>query len=138
MRDRAACGKPKSRTINSTSITQSWQIISIEITILIDSHDTFQYLSPLTLLDQLYTSQANGYLQVLSDQFSWSIYFENGKITYASHSVELFEQLERDLRRLGYKMTALLKDAFAQVQLGINGNTEQSIKNVNYSAYQHS
>ncbi|MBW4573705.1 MAG: response regulator [Aphanothece sp. CMT-3BRIN-NPC111] len=98
-----------------------------------DSHGTFQYLSPLALLDQLYTSQANGYLQVLSGQVSWSIYFENGKITYASHSVEPFERLERHLRRLGYKMTDFLKDAFAQVQLSINGNTEQSLKNVDYS-----
>ncbi len=98
-----------------------------------DNHGTFTgSLTPLSLLAEMSASQANGSLQVLSGGVAWYIYFEHGQITYATHSIEPLERLERNLRRLGYKITETLKESYAQVGQNYKNNPEELNKNLDY------
>lgn len=78
---------------------------------------TFTKLRPLSLLRQLSNCSDSTCLQVLSNSVSWSIYLEQGKITYATHSVEPFDRLERHLRRLSQQIPLLTNEVRVQVRL---------------------
>lgn len=78
---------------------------------------TFTKLRPLSLLRQLSNCSDSTCLQVLSNSVSWSIYLEQGKITYATHSVEPFDRLERHLRRLSQQIPLLTNEVRIQVRL---------------------
>ena len=78
---------------------------------------TFTKLRPLSLLRQLSNCSDSTCLQVLSNSVSWSIYLEQGKITYATHSVEPFDRLERHLRRLNQQIPLLTNEVRVQVRL---------------------
>ncbi len=77
----------------------------------------FTNLSPESLLRQLTTSADNSCLQAFSNSVSWSIYLEEGKIIYATHSVEPFDRLERHLRRLGQQIPVLTSEIRVQLRL---------------------
>ncbi|MBD2561689.1 MULTISPECIES: response regulator [Nostoc] len=77
----------------------------------------FTKLRPLSLLRQLSNCSDSTCLEALSNSVSWSIYLEQGKITYATHSVEPFDRLERHLRRLSHQIPLLTNDVRAQVRL---------------------
>lgn len=78
---------------------------------------TFTKLSPQGLLRQLINSSDSTCLQALSNSVSWSIYIEQGKITYATHSVEPFDRLERHLRRLSQQLPLLTSEIRVQLRL---------------------
>jgi len=61
---------------------------------------TFTVLRPQSLLKQLSNGVDTTCLQAFSNLVTWSIYIEQGTITYATNSVEPFDRLERHLRRL--------------------------------------
>ncbi|MEH2251200.1 response regulator [Nostoc sp.] len=77
----------------------------------------FTKLRPLSLLRQLSNCSDSTCLQALSNSVSWSIYFEQGKITYATHSVEPFDRLERHLRRLSHQIPLLTNEVRVQLRL---------------------
>jgi two-component system, chemotaxis family, response regulator PixG len=62
--------------------------------------DTEQTLNPIKLLEQLASSQAKGCLRVTSNDIVWLLYFYEGKLFYANHSLEPIERLEQHLRRV--------------------------------------
>jgi two-component system, chemotaxis family, response regulator PixG len=78
---------------------------------------TFTRLRPLSLLRHLSTCHDNTCLHVLNNSVSWLIYLEQGKIIYATHSVEPFDRLERHLRRLSHQLPALSSDIRVQLRL---------------------
>jgi twitching motility two-component system response regulator PilG len=59
-----------------------------------------QEIDPLKLLEQLASSQANGCFRVIYNDIVWLLYFHEGKIFYASHSLEPLERLEQHFRRI--------------------------------------
>ncbi|MBD2441507.1 response regulator [Nostoc sp. FACHB-110] len=61
---------------------------------------TFAVLRPQSLLRQIANCTDTTCLQAFSNLVTWSIYLEQGTITYATNSVEPFDRLERHLRRL--------------------------------------
>jgi two-component system, chemotaxis family, response regulator PixG len=77
----------------------------------------FTKLRPLSLLRQLSNCSDSTCLQALSNSVSWSIYLEQGKITYATHSVEPFDRLERHLRRLSHQIPLVTSEVRVQVRL---------------------
>ncbi|MFN6461640.1 MAG: response regulator [Nostoc sp. DedVER02] len=77
----------------------------------------FTKLRPLSLLRQLSNCSDSTCLQALSNSVYWSIYLEQGKITYATHSVEPFDRLERHLRRLSHQIPVLTSKVRVQVRL---------------------
>ncbi|HLO89117.1 MAG TPA: response regulator [Nostocaceae cyanobacterium] len=87
------------------------------ITTPISSYRLFQKLHPLSLLGQLGTRRVTGCLSVFTGMVSWSIYLEEGKITYASSSEQVFERLEGHLQRLNQKTLAFDSDVYQQMRL---------------------
>lgn len=81
------------------------------------SYRTSARLNPLSLLAQLSSRQANGCLQISSGTTSWSIYLEQGKLIYASDSVDPFERLDRHLRQLSRQIPTLVSAVRVQVRL---------------------
>lgn len=78
---------------------------------------TFTQLSPQGLLRQLTNSTDNICLQAFSNSVSWSIYIEQGKIIYATHSVEPFDRLERHMRRLSQQIPLLTSEIRVQLRM---------------------
>jgi two-component system, chemotaxis family, response regulator PixG len=78
---------------------------------------TFTKLRPFSLIRHLSTCSESTCLQVLSNSVSWSIYLEQGKITYATHSVEPFDRLERHLRRLSHHIPNIIGEVRVQLRL---------------------
>ncbi|PSB02979.1 response regulator [Merismopedia glauca CCAP 1448/3] len=66
---------------------------------LVDRQDS-QNFYPLRLLERFVEGQANGCLAVFHNSVEWRFYFHQGLLTYATHSVDPFERLERHLRHL--------------------------------------
>lgn len=104
-------------------------------TISMASYRSSQRLNPLSLLAQLSSRQANGCLQVSSGSVSWSIYLEQGKLIYASDSVDPFERLDRHLRRLSRQIPTLVSAVRVQVRLIFESDLEsQSSQHPDYQA----
>jgi twitching motility two-component system response regulator PilG len=78
---------------------------------------TFQKLSPLSLLAHLSSCYDSALLKVTSGAVTWSIYLEEGKIIYASHSVAPFDRLDCHLHRLSHKVPSLTSETRAQLSL---------------------
>lgn len=104
-------------------------------TISMASYRSSQKLNPLSLLAQLSSRQANGCLQVSNGSVSWSIYLEQGKLVYASDSVDPFERLDRHLRRLSRQIPTLVSAVRVQVRLIFESDLEnQSSRTPDYQA----
>ena len=104
-------------------------------TISMTSYKSPQKLNPLSLLAQLSSRQANGCLQVSSGSVSWSIYLEQGKLIYASNSVDPFERLDLHLRRLSRQIPTLVSAVRVQVRLIFESDLEsQSDQSPDYQA----
>ncbi|MBC1240549.1 chemotaxis protein CheY [Nostoc linckia z18] len=101
----------------------------------IGSYKLFQKLHPLSLLAQLTSRRATGCLSVFTGIVYWSIYLEDGKLTYASYSDKLFERLDSHLRRLSQQIPALNSATRIQMRLMFETKNEhQSILNADYQA----
>jgi len=96
---------------------------------------TFQKLRPLSLLAHLSSCYDSAHLKVNSGSIFWSIYLEQGKITYASHSIAPFDRLDCHLHRLSYKIPSLSSEIRAQLRLLFETDPEsQSMPNSDYQA----
>ncbi|MBK1986687.1 response regulator [Sphaerospermopsis aphanizomenoides BCCUSP55] len=78
---------------------------------------TFNKLSPEGLLRQLTNCSDTTCLQVLNNSVLWLIYLDQGKIIYATHSVEPFDRLERHIRRLSQQIPQLTNEIRVQLRL---------------------
>ncbi|AKG24756.1 response regulator [Calothrix sp. 336/3] len=81
------------------------------------NYGTFNQLTSLSLLRHLTNSADSTCLQVFGQSVSWSIYLEEGKIIYATHSVEPFDILERHLRRFSQHIPTLTSEVRVQLRL---------------------
>ncbi len=75
--------------------------------------------SPLTARQWLVNAVAvnSGQISIRCDRICWSFYFLQGKLVYASHSIDSFERLERHLRRLSREVPALTDKVRSQLRL---------------------
>lgn len=86
-------------------------------TVSLTGYKPFQKLHPLTLLAQFTSRQASGCLRVTNGSTSWSLHLEQGKLVYASSSVDPFGRLDRHLRRLSAQVPTLISATRVQVRL---------------------
>ncbi|BAZ00333.1 response regulator receiver protein [Tolypothrix tenuis PCC 7101] len=100
----------------------------------IGSYRLFQKLHPLSLLAQLTSRHATGCLRVYTETISWSIYLTDGKLTYASHSDQVFERLDNHLRRLSQQIPAL--NSATRVQMRLMFETMSENQSISHSDYQ--
>jgi two-component system, chemotaxis family, response regulator PixG len=93
---------------------------------------TFTKLRPLSLLRHLSSSSETTCLQVSSNSVFWSIYLDQGKIIYATHSVEPFDRLERHLRRLSHHISLLSGETRVQLRMMFEPDSQnQSAEHTN-------
>jgi two-component system, chemotaxis family, response regulator PixG len=101
----------------------------------LDSYRVFQKLHPLSLLAQLTSRRATGCLKVLTGAISWSLYLEEGKLTYASYSNQLFDWLDGHLERLSRQIPSLDRSTRMQMRLLFEPkHINQSIVQADYQA----
>jgi two-component system, chemotaxis family, response regulator PixG len=95
----------------------------------------FQKLHPLSLLAQLTSRRATGCLRVMTGAISWSLYLEEGKLTYASYSDQLFNWLDGHLENLSRQNSALNSATRMQMRLLFEGKQDNSaIAQADYQA----
>lgn len=80
-------------------------------------YGTFTALRPQGLLRHLSSCFDTTCVQAFSNSVTWSIYLEEGTITYATHSVEPFDRLERHLRRLSQQIPLVTNEIRVQLRL---------------------
>jgi two-component system, chemotaxis family, response regulator PixG len=95
--------------------------------------DTERTLSPMKLLEQLASSQAKGCLRVTSNDVVWLLYFYEGKLFYANHSLEPIERLEQHLRRVTQNQLSNQVYADLREQLK-DANTEATYPSPEYQS----
>ncbi len=101
----------------------------------IGSYKFSQKLHPLSLLAQLTSRRATGCLRVFIGSVSWSIYLEDGKLTYASCSDKLFDRLDKHLERLSQQFSTLNRATLMQVRAIFEANREtQPTQQADYQA----
>ncbi|NJL10450.1 MAG: response regulator [Calothrix sp. SM1_7_51] len=88
-----------------------------------NNYGTFSQLKPASLLKHLSSSFDTTSVQVISNSVSWRIYLEQGKITYATHSVEPFDRLERHLRRLSVQIPNVNSEIRIQMRMLFEGDS---------------
>ncbi|MEI6427157.1 MAG: response regulator [Pseudanabaena sp. ELA607] len=64
----------------------------------------------------------SGQISIHCDRICWCFYFVQGKLVYASHSIDSFERLERHLRRLSREVPQLNDKVRSQLRLQFDGN----------------
>ena len=73
------------------------------------------------------SERAGGYLKVISNSCEWKIHFYQGKLIYATNSLDPFERLERHLRRLNHQITAVNSEVRTQVRLNFESQSPDSL-----------
>lgn len=101
----------------------------------IGSYKFSQKLHPLSLLAQLTSRRATGCLRIFTRTVSWSIFLEDGKLTYASYSDKLFERLDNHLQQLSQEIPTLNSATRGQMRLMFEAIGEnQPSSNADYQA----
>jgi len=72
---------------------------------------------PTDVLEKIAADQGNGCLKEVEGAVKYLIYFKQGKLTYATHSLDPFERLERHLRRLSNHNSNLTSAVRTQARL---------------------
>ncbi|MBD2296246.1 response regulator [Anabaena sphaerica FACHB-251] len=99
------------------------------------SYRLFHKLHPLSLLAQLSTRKVTGHLSVFTELISWSLYLEEGKLTYATYSDKVFQRLESHLQRLNQEIPTFNNAIYQQMGLMSEAdNKSQLIPNSEYHA----
>jgi twitching motility two-component system response regulator PilG len=99
------------------------------------SYRLFNKLHPLSLLAQLRTRKVTGCLSVFTENFSWLIYLEDGKLTYATYSDKVFERLQSHLQRFNQEIPNFDYTTYQQMGLIVeNNNNSQFIPDADYQA----
>ncbi|MFN3680305.1 response regulator [Thermosynechococcus sp.] len=73
-------------------------------------------LQPEQLLRQLSTSGGTGCFKVTVKEQQWFLYFDQGSLIYATHTIEPGDRFERHLRQLSQCVPALNRELRAQVR----------------------
>ncbi|HIK35606.1 MAG TPA: response regulator [Thermosynechococcus sp. M98_K2018_005] len=73
-------------------------------------------LQPERLLQQLSTSGGTGCFKVTVKEQQWFLYFDQGNIVYATHTIEPSDRFERHLRQLSQVVPALDRKLRVQVR----------------------
>jgi twitching motility two-component system response regulator PilG len=99
-------------------------------------YGTFTTLRPHGLLRHLSGCFDTTCLQAFSNSVTWSIYLEEGTVTYATHSVEPFDRLERHLRRLSPQIPQVTNEIRVQLRLLFETDTQNSGNTIHPPDYQ--
>jgi two-component system, chemotaxis family, response regulator PixG len=95
----------------------------------------FQRIQPLFILNQVISTPKTGCLQVYSASISWLIYFEKGKLVYASYSDRAFDLLYKKLKLFSEQIPTLNQETYQKLRaLFETAIDNQAIPNPDYLA----
>ncbi|MBD2663164.1 response regulator receiver protein [Richelia sinica FACHB-800] len=94
------------------------------------NHGLFQKLHPFSLLAQLSSKQTIGCLRVFTEKYHWSIYLEDGKLTYTNYSDQLWQRLEIHLHRLNPEILNSENPAYQQLRQ--SSDSQNQVVNADY------
>ena len=96
----------------------------------------FQKIQPITLLQKITNKPVTGCLQVFSTSDSWSFYFEESKLVYASCTDKMFNLLYTKLQQYSKQIPALnQKKVYQQLRIIFQKSIDnQAILNPDYLA----
>ena len=96
----------------------------------------FQKIQPVTLLKKITDKPVSGCLQVFSTSDSWSFYFEESKLVYASCTDKMFNLLYTKLQKYSKQIPALnQKQVYQQLRIIFQKSIDnQAILNPDYLA----
>jgi two-component system, chemotaxis family, response regulator PixG len=104
-------------------------------TLPISRYRFFQKLQPLSLLKRITNKSVTGCLQVFTTSGSWSIYIEEGRLTYSCDSEQMFERIYRHLQRLSQEISTLPRGIDEQLRaIFETGIENEAIPNPDYLA----
>ncbi len=96
----------------------------------------FQKIQPVTLLKKITNKPVTGCLKVFSTSDSWSFYFQESKLVYASRGDKMFNLLYAKLQQYSKQIPALAqKNIYQQLRVIFQkGIDNQAIQNPDYLA----
>jgi two-component system, chemotaxis family, response regulator PixG len=95
----------------------------------------FQRIQPLFILNQITSTPKTGCLQVYSASISWLIYFEKGKLVYASYSDRAFDLLYKKLKLFSEQIPTLNQETYQKLRTIFETAIDnQAIPNPDYLA----
>lgn len=105
-------------------------------TLPISRYRFFQKIQPVTLLKKITNKPVTGCLQVFSTSDSWSFYFQESKLVYASRGDKMFNLLYAKLQQYSKQIPALAqKKVYQQLRVIFQkGIDNQAILNPDYLA----
>jgi twitching motility two-component system response regulator PilG len=83
-------------------------------------------LYPIDSLAELSSKEANGSLKIVHNDSIYWIYLNQGKVFYATNSIDPFERLERHLRRLSHEVATLKNEVRSSLRLSFETELENS------------
>uniref|UniRef100_B8HY08 Response regulator receiver protein n=1 Tax=Cyanothece sp. (strain PCC 7425 / ATCC 29141) TaxID=395961 RepID=B8HY08_CYAP4 len=72
--------------------------------------------SPVDVLTKVASNQESSCLETVSQDITWYFYFGDGKLIYATHSIEPFDRLERHLHSLSQQFPTLTATVRSQLR----------------------
>jgi two-component system, chemotaxis family, response regulator PixG len=104
-------------------------------TLPISRYRFFQQIQPLFILNQITSSPKTGCLEVFSPSISWLIYFEEGKLVYASYSDRAFDLLYKKLKLFSEHIPTLNQETYKKLRAIFETAIDnQAIPNPDYLA----
>ena len=102
----------------------------------INRYRFFQRIHPHSLLKKITSKPVTGCLQVFSESDSWSFYFEDSKLVYASCTDKMFKLIYEKLQQYSQQIPALAqKKVYQQLRMIFQkGIDNQAILNPDYLA----
>lgn len=79
------------------------------------------------ILEQLSNDRASGCLKVSYNSVDWQIYCDRGQLIYATHSLDPFDRLECQLRRLSQTVPALTGSVRQQARMSFEGESQTNL-----------
>ena len=89
-----------------------------------DNQGTFKNLKPAQLLAHLSSTGDTANLRVSNNLVTWSFYLKHGKIIFASNSVDPFDRLERQMRRLRNQLTNLNSETRSKLRMSFEKDSD--------------
>ncbi|NJR19960.1 MAG: DUF4388 domain-containing protein, partial [Calothrix sp. CSU_2_0] len=104
-------------------------------TLPISRYRFFQRIQPLFILNQITSTTKTGCLEVFSASISWVMYFEKGKLVYASYSDRAFDLLYKKLKLLSKHIPTLNQETYSRLRAIFETAIDnQAIPNPDYLA----
>lgn len=76
----------------------------------------------IPLIEQTAHTRSNGYLNAYSSGINWTFAISQGRLIYATHSIDPWDRIQRHLRRIGHDAPSLTREICLQIRLTVENS----------------